>query len=239
MCGRYSLTQEPLAVLDELARDGEPVAAEPEAPYDFTPRYNIAPTQPVPIVRVRRAGEPPRIVQVRWGLVPYWAKDPTIGGRLINARAEGAAEKPAFRDSFERRRCLVLADGFYEWRRAGKQRLPHYLRLRSHRDFAFAGLWARWHDRTNPTAGPVETCTILTGPPNELVAPLHDRMPVILPKESYRPWLDPAFDDRAALEAMLLRPFPTGEMESHPVSAYVNHADHEGRECVVPVARPG
>jgi putative SOS response-associated peptidase YedK len=239
MCGRYSLTKEPLAVLDELGRDGVPLATEAGSAAAFAPRYNIAPTQPVPVVRVRRPGEPPALVELRWGLVPWWAKDLSIGGRLINARAEKAAESSAFRDGFARRRCLVLADGFYEWRRAGRQKLPHYLRLRSGRAFAFAGLWARWRDPGNRAAEPIESCTILTGAPNELVAPLHDRMPIILPPQSYRPWLDPTLADRAALEAIVLRPFPAAEMESWAVSAYVNHADHEGPECVAPVTATG
>jgi putative SOS response-associated peptidase YedK len=238
MCGRYSLTKEPLAVLDELGRDGEPIAAEPGTP-EFTPRYNIAPTQPVAIVRVRRPGAPPTLVEARWGLVPYWASDLAIGNRLINARAEKAAESSAFRDSFARRRCLVLADGFYEWRRAGRRKLPHYLRLRAGRDFAFAGLWARWRDRRRPDASPVDSCTILTCPPNALVAPLHDRMPVILPPQSFGPWLDPTLNDRAALEAIALEPYPAEEMESWAVSTYVNHADHEGPECVAPLEETG
>lgn len=265
MCGRYSLTKEPLAVLEELAGggDGEAQAvAEPQASYGFTPRWNIAPTQPVAIVRARRprpADERPRLVlgMMRWGLVPTWAADPSIGSRLINARAESAAEKPAFRDSFERRRCLVLADGFYEWRReaapggtsaksarSGKSAkkgrgAPYYLRLRNGRDFAFAGLWSRWYDPADPQAEPLDSCTILTGPPNELVEPLHDRMPVILQPQSYHPWLDPDLHDRAALEAMLRQPFPANEMEAYPVSPYVNHADHEGPDCVAPAAANG
>jgi putative SOS response-associated peptidase YedK len=229
VCGRYSLTKEPGDILDDLARDGLEVETTAVALQALAPRYNVAPTQPVPVVRLEDPAAKPRLAIVRWGLIPAWATDRRIGSRLINARYESAAERDAFQDSFARRRCLVLADGFYEWQRHGERRLPHYLRRRDGRVFALAGLWAVWQDRA---AGPVESCAILTGPPNELVAPLHDRMPVILPAAAYRRWLDPGLDDAAALRGLLEHPLAASAMEAYPVGPAVNKADNEVPQCV-------
>jgi putative SOS response-associated peptidase YedK len=246
VCGRYSLTKEPGDILADLAGDGLEVETTAAALQTLAPRYNVAPTQPVPVVRQETPDEPPRLAVVRWGLIPAWATDRRIGGRLINARYESADERDAFHDSFAHRRCLVLADGFYEWQRTGSGKgagkVPHYLRRRDGRLFAFAGLWAVWRD---PAAGPVESCTILTGPPNELVAPLHNRMPVILPGESYRSWLDPETEDPEALKRLLERPLPAAAMEAFAVGPAVNKADNDVPECVAPAtadaapAQPG
>jgi putative SOS response-associated peptidase YedK len=220
MCGRYFLTT-PGAVLAETFE----LATAPE----LEPRWNIAPTQRVPIVRA--AGEGGReLAVVRWGLVPFWAKEAAIGNRLINARAESLGEKPAFRDSFRKRRCLIPADGFYEWKREGAGKQPWLLRLRGGGVFGFAGLWSRWQD---PAAGAaLESCAIVTTAPNELAAAVHDRMPVVLPRARYGAWLDSAADPSAL--ASLLVPFPAAEMEAFPVSRLVNSPSHDEPACIEP-----
>jgi putative SOS response-associated peptidase YedK len=244
MCGRFTLRAPASVVAEQFALFAVP---------PFTPRFNIAPTQPAPVVRrIKGSGvfvltqtrtdhlpgqtKTPdpfirELVALRWGLIPSWAKDASIGARLINARAETAAEKPAFRAAMRRRRCLVVADGFYEWQRQGKAKQPFFIRLRDDRPFAFAGLWESWEASGE---GPLETCTILTTEPNALVAPLHDRMPVILPPDVYDTWLDPANEDTARL-ATLLRPYPAEEMDAYAVGPYVNSPTHEGAECIEPV----
>ncbi|MBN2130541.1 MAG: SOS response-associated peptidase, partial [Sedimentisphaerales bacterium] len=219
MCGRFTLRAPASVVAEQFA-----VFAMPP----FTPRFNIAPTQPAPVVRMAPHRE---CVALRWGLIPGWAKDPAIGARLINARAETAAAKPAFRASMRRRRCLVVADGFYEWRRQGKAKQPYFIHLRDDRPFGFAGLWESWEGAAE---GPLETCTILTTEANSLIAPLHDRMPVILPPDAYEAWLDSAVADPGRL-APLLRPYAGDEMAAYPVSPYVNSPAHEGEKCVEPV----
>jgi putative SOS response-associated peptidase YedK len=220
MCGRYFLTT-PGAVLAETFE----LATAPE----LRPRWNIAPTQSVPIVRA--AGEGGReLAVVRWGLVPFWAKEAAIGNRLINARAESLGEKPAFSDSFRKRRCLIPADGFYEWKREGAGKQPWLLRLRGGGVFGFAGLWSRWQD---PAAGAaLESCAIVTTAPNELAATVHDRMPVVLPRARYGAWLDSAADPSAL--ASLLVPFPAAEMEAFPVSRLVNSPSHDEPACIEP-----
>jgi putative SOS response-associated peptidase YedK len=168
---------------------------------------------------------------VRWGLIPSWAKDPAIGNRMINARAESVAEKPAFRAAFRRRRCLVLADGFYEWQKRGRgPKQPYLIRLRSGRPFAFAGLWESWRA---PEGELVESCTLLTTTPNSLVERIHDRMPVLLHRRDHARWLTEG-EDPAKL-AELLAPFPAEEMAAHPVGLHVNNPRLDGPECVVPV----
>jgi putative SOS response-associated peptidase YedK len=201
-----------------------------DVPEELAPRYNIAPTQPVLAVRTVPAGER-ELVTLRWGLVPAWADDPSIGNRLINARAETVADKPAFRAAFRARRCLVLADGFFEWQKVGGRKQPYYFRLREGSPFAFAGLWERW----GKGATTLETCTLLTTEANELLRPVHDRMPVILPRERFVRWLDPDFRAAAELES-LLRPYPAEDMTGYPVSARVNNPRNEGPLCVEPQA---
>ena len=222
MCGRFTLSTDP----EDLAR-AFGVVDLPQ----LSPRYNVAPSQPVAAVRVVvEDGVGQRQVRLlRWGLVPSWAKDLRVGNRMINARSETAAGKPAFRRAFRSRRCLVLADGFYEWRRRGKERQPHYVTMKDDRPFAFAGLWERW---INPEDGEVvDSCTLLTCGPNELVEPVHDRMPVILATADHDLWLDPKQDDAEVLQP-LLRPFPAGEMTVRRVSERVNSPRNDDPSCV-------
>ncbi len=220
MCGRYMLTVsgEVLARLFEL--DTAP---------ELAPRYNIAPTQPAPVVRSREGSRELR--ELRWGLVPRWARDPSMGARLINARAETAAAKPSFREAFRSRRCLVPANGFFEWQKLPGGKQPWLVRFADRRPFALAGLWERW---TPPEGTPLETFTILTTEPNAVVAPLHGRMPVILPPEAWDPWLDPALRDPGRL-APLLRPCPPEGMETFPVSRLVNSPANDSPECAEPL----
>ncbi|MEE9274201.1 MAG: SOS response-associated peptidase [bacterium] len=218
MCGRYTLIKpaDTLAALFGM-----------EGSLGLSPRYNIAPTQFVPAVRALRPGEP-ELALLRWGLIPSWAKDPAIGARTINARGETAAQKPSFRAAFRRRRCLIPADGFYEWVKEGGRKQPYYIQLRGEAPFAFAGLWESWTGAEGET---LETCTIITCEANEGLRPLHPRMPVILPRENYDLWLDPAAQDPAALQP-LLRPYPAGETVFRPVSAQVNSPKNDGPECI-------
>ena len=222
MCGRFSL--------GATIRVGQlfDLPNWPETP----PRYNIAPSQEVPAVIQNREVGGREFRPFRWGLVPSWAKDPAIGNRTINARSETAATKPAFRKPFGERRCLILADGFYEWKRDGSRKQPYYIKLRDGEPFAFAGLWDHWA----PADGqPLETCTILTTTPNALVQPIHDRMPVILPSNAYGAWLDRTVSDVPTVQA-LLTPYPADEMIAYPVSTRVNNPAHDTPECVLPLA---
>jgi putative SOS response-associated peptidase YedK len=222
MCGRFTLFSDGA----ELARL---FGCGFEVP--LTPRYNIAPSQPVPVVRLVEDQPGTRqAALLRWGLVPSWAADPKIGFQCINARSETAASKPAFRAAFRRRRCLIPADGFFEWQKKGKAKQPFLFRMRDGQPFAFAGLWDRWAKGDSR-----ETCTILTTTANERVRPMHDRMPVILPLAFYDDWLEPHADAPQELKTAL-RPYPAEEMEAVPVSTCVNDARHEGPECIQPVA---
>lgn len=211
MCGRFTLTEPDVGVLLETFSLTHP-------PEPLPPRYNIAPTQPVATV-VRENDGSTVLRMMRWGLIPGWAKDPTIGARMINARSETLAEKPAFRNAFKRRRCLIVADGFYEWQKRAGGKLPMFITLKDRQPFGFAGLYEIW---TEPESGAsLTTCTIITGPANELVAPIHDRMPIILPPEAYDLWLDPLETNTSRL-AELLRPYPADAMMAYPVSPRVN-----------------
>jgi putative SOS response-associated peptidase YedK len=221
MCGRF--TQAQIAELDrEVFKLLEMPALEP--------RYNIAPTQPAGVIRQRPNGE---LVMhlLRWGLIPAWAKDPAIGNRMINARAETVKTKPAFEKPFRRQRCVVPADGFYEWKRTEDGKQPFYICRRDGGPLAFAGLWDRWQDPSDET---VDSFTIITTTPNTLLAPIHDRMPVILAPHAIDDWLDTTRRDMEHLHA-LLRPCPEEEMTAYPVSRYVNKPSNEGPECVTPV----
>ncbi len=224
MCGRYTLTTPGELITEHYGLDSEP---EVEA------RYNIAPTQEVAAVRAGPEGKPGgarRFVRLRWGLVPHWAKDPSIGNKMINARSESAAEKPAFRSSFKRRRCLVLADGFYEWKKVeGGKKQPWYFRLGSGDPFAFAGLWASWGQGDEE----LETCTILTTDANELVGKVHPRMPVILEPGDYDLWLDPGQGERERLEA-ILGPLDPAAMIAYPVSTRVNSPANDEPAVIEP-----
>ena len=167
------------------------------------PRYNIAPSQLVACVRTNPESKERECVELKWGLVPSWAKDPSIGNKMINARAETVAEKPSFRKAFKQQRCLVLADGFYEWKREGKTKQPYYIRFKDHRLFAFAGLWERW-EKQDPA---LETCALITTGPNALMEPIHNRMPVILPEQSYASWLNAGLNNTVYLSGFL-GPYP-------------------------------
>ncbi len=198
---------------------------------DWDARYNIAPTQAVPVVRQDPKEPVRRASLMRWGLVPYWAKDVNIGSRMINARAETAADKPAFREALDRRRCLIPADGFYEWKRNGKSKQPYCFELADREPFAFAGLWDCW---LAPDGASLETCTILTTTPNQLLADIHDRMPTILPRDRYDLWLDPGLQDLAAA-AEILKPFNAALMRCYPVSERVNNVANDGPDCSEPI----
>ncbi len=224
MCGRYSQTHSALAIAHTFQ-----LSVVPDAP----PRYNIAPTQLVGAI-LQLQDRPERQFRIlRWGLVPSWAKDAAIGNRLINARSETVSEKPSFRSAFRYRRCLIVADGFYEWQRqAGKnQKQPYYFQLANHALFGFAGLWEHWE---SPTGELLETCTILTTEANEVLRPIHERMPVIMHPDDYDTWLDPTLNTFAKLHP-LLRPYPAETMRAYPVSLRVNKADYDRPECIEPL----
>src|SRR3990167_222055 len=225
MCGRYSLA----TPADQLAKHFQ-LTTSPS----LLPRYNIAPSQPIAIVRMHVPRHERECVRVRWGLIPSWAKFPAIGNKMINARAETVAEKPAFREAFARSRCLVPADGYYEWQREGRmgqRKQPFYIRLRDGRPFAFAGLWERW---AGPDGTIVESCAILTTEPNESLKDIHDRMPVILAQADYDQWLDPAVRQAQLLQP-LLRPYPPEDMTACAVSLRVNDPGHDDAGCIEPL----
>jgi putative SOS response-associated peptidase YedK len=198
---------------------------------DWSPRYNIAPTQPIPVIR-QHPKEPVRqLALMRWGLVPHWAKDATGAANTINARSETAATKPAFRDPLKLRRCLIPADGFYEWARKGASKQPYCFEVREGELFAFAGLWDGWK---NAEGQWVKTCSILTTTPNAVTSALHDRMPVILDPDAYDLWLDPGMQDVAAISE-LLKPYDARLMRCYPVSTRLNHVANDDEECSQPV----
>ena len=225
MCGRFTL-RTPASV---IAAHFDLFEMQP-----FSPRFNIAPAQPVPVVRLRNHEHSARERQwswLRWGLIPRWAKDASIGNRMINARAETVAAKPAYRAAFRRHRCLVVADGFYEWRQADRHKQPYYICMHDHRPFAFAGLWDHW---TSPEQETIETCTILTTDANAVLRPLHDRMPVILAPAEYSGWLDANVQEATELTP-LLDPYPADEMIAYPVDTWVNSPSRDDPSCIEPV----
>jgi putative SOS response-associated peptidase YedK len=229
MCGRYAMTSSAQALADVFSVEVLP---------EVLPRYNIAPTTPVPAVVVDDSGT--RSVQTfRWGLVPSWAKDAKSGARMINARAETVASKPAFRAAFKRRRLLVVADGFYEWERIGSGRnakkIPHLIQVKGGRPFGMAGLWERWIDPE--TDEELRSCTIVTTEGNELMAPIHDRMPVILPEVHWERWLDPAVQDKEELREMLV-PYDPDDMQERRVSTAVGNVRNKGPEVQEPYEDP-
>lgn len=208
----------------------EQFSAEPVMPQiDWLPRFNIAPTQGVVVVRQSPHTGKRELAILRWGLIPFWAKDLRIGNRTINARAETVAEKPAFRHAFRSRRCLVIADGLYEWKTVGRTKRPYFIRRRDDRPFPLAGLWERWSEPERV----IESCTIVTTTPNELMAELHDRMPVILSDEAARQWLSPGIDDPGLLQSLLI-PYPDGDLVAFPVSAKVNSPAYDAADCIHP-----
>lgn len=221
MCGRFSLGQSNKAIAETFQLSDEPAVM---------PRYNIAPTQPAPAILA--TSENPRQFQpLYWGLIPSWAKDPKMGARMINARAETVADKPSFRAAFKRRRCLIVADGFYEWQRTETGKQPFYFQMRSHQPFAFAGLWEYWQ---GADGSEITSCTILTTEANEIMRPLHDRMPVILDAQDYDLWLDPHLQAPERLQP-LLQPYASDGMMSYPVSSQMNNAKFDDPSCVEPL----
>ena len=225
MCGRFTLAASAHAIKELFPLFDE---ADPE------PQYNIAPTQSLLAVRQLPASARPEFVRLRWGLIPSWADDPKVGYRTINARSESVASKPAFRTPFRESRCLILADGFYEWKKTDGSKQPFHIRLKTGKPFAFAGLYAHWDKGEKP----IDSCTILTTEANELMRTLHDRMPVILEPASFDQWLDPTQHKPEPLQA-LLRPFPSETMTAIPISTYVNNARNQGPECIAPLEDPG
>lgn len=220
MCGRYRLSRRKQIIeeyFDSVSGDDE----------DWIPRYNVGPTQPVPIIR-QHPREPRRALSfVRWGLIPWWATDASGAARMINARSETAATLPAFRDAFKARRCIVPADGFYEWEKIAKTKQPYCFEVNEGELFAFAGLWERSKDHAGKAQ---ETCSILTTTPNAVTSAVHDRMPVILDPDSHDLWLDLGFVDVAAV-SHLLKPFDARLMRCYPVSARVNQVANDDAEC--------
>lgn len=227
MCGRYKLS----VPFREIVRLYNLTQANASRFDNMPARYNIAPTQDVPVVLLNRDTKERELVMLRWGLIPYWAKDIKIGYSTINAMCETVQSKPAFKEAFAKRRCLVLADGFYEWTPTEtKTKQPWLIRMLDQQPFAFAGLWERWHDKTKNEV--IESCTIITCPPNEVCAPIHDRMPAILDREDYAAWLGEKEATPEELRA-LLKPCPSEVMEAVKVSTKVNNVKNEGAEVLV------
>lgn len=221
MCGRFTLRVSPEQIADLFSLDATPPVA---------PRYNIAPTQPVLAIREDYGGNGREATFLNWGLIPFWAKDPSIGSRMINARSETAAEKPSFRAAFKYRRCIIPADGFYEWQKVAGGKQPQLIGMADGALFGLAGLWERWEQ----DGSAIESCTILTTEPNELLAPIHNRMPVILHPEDYDEWLDRSIQKADPL-LHLMRPFPAELMAHRPVSTHVNNPRNEDPACVAPL----
>lgn len=225
MCGRFTLLEfEPTRMLTQVF--GIEVSSR------LASRYNIAPTQPVAVLRTSPEGVGRELVMLHWGLIPRWAKDPSVGNRMINARVETVAEKPAYRDAFRRRRCLVPASGFYEWKKEARRKQPYYICSRDGSPIAFAGLWERWEAEGSDA---IESCVILTTASNELLKPIHDRMPVILPPDTFALWLDPALQDPGAITG-LLRRYPPEAMVAFPVRTLVNNPAVDDPRCIEPAA---
>jgi putative SOS response-associated peptidase YedK len=221
MCGRFALKTPPRSIQEHFLLP-ETVA--------LSPRYNIAPSQEIAVVR-HLPGKPFRqLDMLRWGLIPHWSKDMRIGYKMINARAETLAQKPSFRAAFKKRRCLVIADGFYEWAHSGKTKQPMYVSLKNGSVFAFAGLWESWH---SPEGSTVESCTIITTSANELLYEIHDRMPVILRPEQYATWLQDSSQEQSLQQ--LLMPYPSEAMTAYRVSQEVNSPKNDTPACIKPI----
>ncbi len=227
MCGRYTLTVPPSAIATAFGLTSVPA---------LQPRYNIAPTQAAAIVRSAAAGVERTLDNAHWGLIPSWAKNPSMGVRLINARAETLSEKPAFRTALQRRRCLVPADGFIEWVADGKLKQPWWITLETREPFAFAGLWESW--KPKDAAAPIESFTIITTEANDSVRAVHTRMPVMLPPEAHEDWLDPERRDTSALMSWLA-PCAWAKLHLQPISRRINNARNDDPECVAPQSSSG
>jgi putative SOS response-associated peptidase YedK len=219
LCGRFTLTEG----IHELQSQFNFSFAE-----DMEPRYNIAPSQDILAVAAGKGGRAG--AKLRWGLIPFWAKDPKIGYKMINARSEGIESKPSFRHAFRQRRCLILADGFYEWKKTKGGKQPYRFVLKEDKPFAFAGLWETWK---GPAAS-IASCTIITTEPNSVTEKVHDRMPVILKSSDYDMWLNPNENDPGKLKELLV-PYPAEEMEAYPVSTLVNSPKNELAELISPL----
>ncbi|MBW4630619.1 MAG: SOS response-associated peptidase [Iphinoe sp. HA4291-MV1] len=238
MCGRFTLIQTAEALYQTFHVEKVP---------ELKPQYNIAPTQMVGAVLYNQQSKKREFRQLRWGLIPSWSKEAPNGAKLINARAETVAEKPAFRSAFKYRRCLIVADGFYEWQLQAEKKQPYYFRLQEGKPFGFAGLWEQWRSQSGRSApSPVgaasvigedeeiASCTILTTEANELVQPVHERMPVILQEQDYDVWLNPEVQTSEVLQ-QLLHPYPSEAMTAYPVSKVVNSAKHNTPDCIKPL----
>ncbi len=219
MCGRFSLLTNVKVLLERFKIDVAEVRPEP--------RYNIAPAQIVATV-IEAASR--HLVPMRWGLIPHWAKEPKIGSKMINARAETVATKGVFKPALKKRRCLILADGFYEWQKVGSAKRPMYVRMKSREPFALAGLYERWK---SPSEKIIQSCTIITTDPNALMKPIHNRMPVILKQKDEESWLDTTNEDLDSL-TKLLKKYPANKMEAYEVSTYVNSPKNTGSQCIRP-----
>ena len=225
MCGRFVLMTPGKSLAEHFRLAEEP---------SLEPRYNVAPTQPAAIIKPKAGSSLRELKIVRWGLIPFWAKDAKIGARFINARSETASDKPAFRAAFKMRRCLIPADGFYEWKKLEKGSDPYLVVLANRMPFAFAGLWESWK---SPHGELIESCTILTTDANELVRPIHDRMPAILSPSDYELWLNPNPKTIGSLKH-ILKSFPSEQMILFPVSGKVNKASYDAADCVEPLTGP-
>lgn len=223
MCGRFAY----FVPAEQLAQHYGLASAPPQVE-----RYNIAPSQNVLAIRQAQSGER-EAAPLKWGLIPHWAKDPTIGNRMINARGETVAEKPSFRQAFKKRRCIIPASGFYEWGPSSAGKWPYYIRPADSPLLSFAGLWESWR---TPDGEPLDSCTIITTAANESLARIHQRMPVCLPESSYDAWLDPESTKETCLE--LLTALPAAAFEIQPVSKTVNNPRNDSKELVAPVEIP-
>ena len=222
MCGRFERSSSEDIIIRDFRIN--------KASIEVIPSYNVAPSQDILIVRIDHEGNR-QLSGCRWGFIPSWAKDPAIGYKTINARAETVATKPAYRDAFKKNRCLIVADGFYEWEKREKRKIPFYVRLKSGKPFGFAGLYSH---QISPQGDRICTCTIITSDSNELIQPIHDRMPVIIPKDKEDLWLDPEVQDQNSL-LQLLRSYPAEELEMYEVSPKVNSPGSDGKDLIRPV----
>jgi len=226
MCGRFSQTTKPQKLAEKFQIQLK-VALE-----EFQPRYNVSPSSSVPCIRVPEGENQPVLESLKWGLIPSWAKDPQIGFKLANARAETVDSLPSFRPAFKARRCLVPIDGFYEWDQNTKPKQPYYFHLKNEEPFCLAGLWETWK---HPDGGLINTFTLITTEPNEVVKSAHDRMPVILDEKDFTFWLDSKNEDLEKLKK-LLKPYPASAMAGYPVSTYMSKAGNEGSDCITPLS---
>ena len=221
MCGRFTLRSSPKVIAETFGLSEPP---------HLQPHFNIAPSQSVAVVRQQPETHQRELALLHWGLIPFWADDPSIGDRMANARSETAATKPSFRRPFRSRRCLVVADGFYEWQKTDGRKQPFFIQMKNHRPFGMAGLWDRWDKQGEP----IESCTILTTDANELMVPIHERMPFIIPPDKFDIWLDSAEHDEKKLLGML-RPFDSTEMTAYAISTKVNNPKNDVAACIEPL----